>query len=107
MRADEPVSRSLELVDLEDASFRIHDPVLADAVASGERGLGNAISQNGPGREDLDDKIRWTLDRALGDDRFPASGEEDQIRLHDRRGRENDVYIGLEYDAAAVPTAFF
>ncbi len=64
VRADEPVSRALELVDLEDASLRIHDPVLADAVASVERGLGNAIPQNGPGREDLDDKIRRTLDRA-------------------------------------------
>src|SRR5947208_16989254 len=64
---------------------------MPDAVAGVERGLRNPISATRPGGEDLDGEVRWPLDRALGDDRFPARGDEDQVGLHDRGRRENDV----------------
>src|SRR5437867_12238506 len=69
---DEPVRCALQLVELQKAGVGIHNPVVPDAVAGVERGLGNPISATRPGREDLDGEVRWALDRALGDDRFPA-----------------------------------
>src|SRR5262249_60075795 len=67
-----------------------------------ERCLRDVVSAIRPGREYLGGEIRRTFDRALGDDRLAAGGDEDQIGLHDAVPREDDV-DGSVIDASQLP----
>lgn len=80
--------------DLDSLCLRICDPELAYAEAGVELGLHSAVAVFGRRRKDLDHEIRRGRDELLADDGRATGSDEEQIWLHDIRGREDYVAGG-------------
>src|SRR5262245_2831295 len=84
-----------DLVEVDEKSARIHDPVVANPEVRVELRLLAAVPGDGPTRQDLDDEVGRPLDRPLGDDRFATPSDVDEVRLHDGGRCEDDVDGGV------------